>query len=106
MIVDVRRLVVLLTLLSLASILVGVHDRRVVVLVAVVVAPMLELTPKPARVMMRDVVVIVRVHRRWVRVFVFDVAFDVLHRVLHGCTSQFRHDARPAAEKQTLRLPA
>lgn len=74
----VRRFVVVLALVVLAPLVVGVDERRVVVLVLVVVATVLELTERPTGVVMRDVVVVVRVNRRRVRVLILHVADDTL----------------------------
>ena len=67
MIVDVGFLGVVLRLV-LDVVFVTVDERRVVVLVAVVVRPMLERVEDAAGVVVRDVVVIVGVDRRRVRV--------------------------------------
>jgi hypothetical protein len=84
------RAVVVLPLVRLGSILVTVDERGVVVLVLVVVRSMLELTERATRVVVRDVVVIVRVHGSRVRVLVFDVTRDALHGLLgHDRTSRY-----------------
>jgi hypothetical protein len=81
---------VILALLLLGSLLVAVDERRVVVLVFVVVRSMLELAERPTLVVVRDVVVIVRVHGSRVRVFVLYVTRHALHGLLgHDRTSRY-----------------
>jgi hypothetical protein len=77
-IVRVRGRFVVQTLGVLPAVVVGMHERAVVVLVLVIVGSVLELAQNPARVMVRDVVVIVGVHDRRMGVFVLFVADHVL----------------------------
>ena len=82
MVVDVRFLVVVGALVALVAALVGVDERRVVVLVLVVLAAVLELTKHGALVVMGHVVVVVGVHDAGMIVLTRDVvADDALH---HG----------------------
>jgi hypothetical protein len=79
-----------LALVRLGSLLVTVDERCVVVLVLVVVGSVLELTKRSTGVVVRDVVVIVRVHGSLVRVFVLDVTRHALHGLLgHDRTSRY-----------------
>jgi hypothetical protein len=72
------RLVVVLAFVVLAALVVGVDERRVIVLVLVVVGPVLELAERAARVVMRDVVMVVGMHRRRMGVLVLNIANDTL----------------------------
>jgi hypothetical protein len=72
----------------------GMDQRAVVVFALVIVGSMLELTEDPARVVVRDVVVVVRVHDAWMGVLVLFVADDMLagdrlllHRRLRFCAT-------------------
>jgi hypothetical protein len=88
-VVRVRRAVVILALVVLASLFVSVDERRVIVVVLVIVGPVLELAERPTGVVVGDVIVVVRVHDPWVGVLVFDVTRHPLHRLLgHGRTSR------------------
>ena len=70
----------LLVLVLLAGIVhVAVDERRVVVLVAVVVRPVVELAKRPAGVVMGHVVVVVRVDDTGMRMLVLRVAHHALH---------------------------
>jgi hypothetical protein len=71
-------LVVVLAFVVLAQLVVCVDQARVVVLVLVIVGPVLELAERAARVVMRDVVVVVGVDRRGMSVLVLHVADDTL----------------------------
>jgi hypothetical protein len=81
-VVRVGRAVVVPTLIRLGQLVVTVDERGVIVLVLVVVRSMLELTERTTLVVVRDVVVIVRVHGSGVRVLVFDVTRHALHGLL------------------------
>jgi hypothetical protein len=79
------RAVVIGPLVFLAALLVGVDERGVVVLVLVIVGAVLELAERPAGVVVRHAVVIVRMHDRRVRMLVLEVTRGTLHRLLgHG----------------------
>jgi hypothetical protein len=79
-----------LALVSLGSLLVTVDERGVVVLVLVVVRSVLELTERTTGVVVRNVVVIVRVHGSRVRMLVLDVARHALRGLLgHDRTSRY-----------------
>jgi len=78
MIVDVRGAVVIGSLLVLVVFLVSMDQRRVVVLMLMVVSAMLELAQRTAGVVMRHVVVVVAVHVGRVRMLVLFVAHHVL----------------------------
>jgi hypothetical protein len=88
-IVDVRFLVVIGALVALIAILVRVHERRMVVLVLVVLASMVELAEHGAGVVVSHVVVVVRMHDSRVGVLALLVIHHPLHdgALLHGMTS-------------------
>jgi hypothetical protein len=81
--------VVIGRLVALVAPVVGVHQRRVIVLVLVVMGPMLELAEQVARVVMGHVVVDVGVHHGLVRMLVLGIAHHALHdrTLLHEGTS-------------------
>jgi hypothetical protein len=66
-VVDVRLLAVIVGLVG-RIVIVGVEERSVVVLVAVVMGAVLELAERPIGVVVRHVIVVVRVHLRWMGV--------------------------------------
>ena len=70
----------IVALVLFAAILVSVHERRVIVLMLVVVRAMLELADGPAHMVVRHVPVVVRVHLRLMLVLVLAVADDHLLR--------------------------
>jgi hypothetical protein len=76
--VGMRRLIVVLALVVLAALAVGVDERRVVVLVLVVMGPVLEFAERAAGVVVRDVIVVMGMDRRRVGVLVLHVADDTL----------------------------
>jgi hypothetical protein len=88
-IVDVRFLVVIGALVALIAILVRVHERRVVVLVLVVLASMIELTEHRSGVVVRNVVVVVGMHESRMGVLMLLVIHHPLHdgALLHGLAS-------------------
>jgi len=86
----VSRPVVVLALLFLATVLMSVHEGGVVVIVLVVVGAVLELTERTAGVVMGDVVVVVAVDGRRVRVLVLDVAYNALVCRLQGAPPRVR----------------
>jgi hypothetical protein len=89
-----------LALVRLAAIVVRVDEGGMVVLVLVVVGPMLELTERATGVVVRDVVVVVRMHGRRVRVLVFDVTRDTLHGLLgHDRTSRYWESQDPTVPR-------
>jgi hypothetical protein len=82
--------VMVLALVRLGSLLVTVDERGVVVLVLVVVRSVLELTERTTGVVVRNVIVIVRVHGSSVRVLVFHVTRHALDGLLgHDRTSRY-----------------
>jgi hypothetical protein len=92
-VVNVGGPVVVLPLLELAAVLVGADQVGVVVVVIVVVGPVLELPEDAARVVMGDVVVVMAMGDRRVRVLVRGVADDPLRG------ARLLHDAPPFARK-------
>jgi len=82
-VVDVGRRFVIVPLVLLAHLLVPMDGRGVVVLVLVIGGSMLELAERATRVVVRDVVVVVGVEHRDMRVFVLDIAGYSLGRLLH-----------------------
>jgi hypothetical protein len=89
-----------LTLVRLSPFVVRVDERGVVVLVLVVVGPMLELAERATGVVMRNVVVVVRMHGRGVGVFVFDVTRHPLHGLLgHDRTSRYWESQDPTVPR-------
>jgi regulator of RNase E activity RraA len=71
--------VVLRRLVTLVATSVGMDQRRVVVLVLVVVGLVLELAEHPTRVLVGDVIVVVGMDHGVVGMLVFGIARDVLH---------------------------
>jgi hypothetical protein len=91
------RLVVVLALLFLTALAMRVDERGVIVLVLVIVGAVLEFAERSARMVMRDVVVVVRMDRGRMRVLVFDVAHDTL------CRARLQ-DAPPSRERLAAAL--
>jgi hypothetical protein len=85
-IVRVRRRVVVLLLVLFAPVVVRMDEWRMVVVVLVIVRLMGELAERAARVLVGDVVVVVRVDDAAMRVLMLDVADNALDRDrwLHG----------------------
>jgi hypothetical protein len=77
-IVGVGGLVVVVAFVVLATLSVGVDERRVVVLMLVVMGPVLEFAERAAGMVVRDVIVVVGMDRRGVGVLVLHVADDAL----------------------------
>jgi hypothetical protein len=89
-VVRVRRRLVVPTLALFVALAVGMDERGVVVFVLVVVGAVLELAQHPTGMVMRNVIVVVRMHDHGMGVLVFLVADYVLtgdrlllHRRLH-----------------------
>jgi len=82
--VHVRDRLVILLLVCLGTVLVPVHERRVVVLVDVVMGTVRELAHRPAGVLMRDMPVVMRMDLSLVSMLVSLVADDLLQAVAAG----------------------
>lgn len=79
-IMRVRLRFVIIALVVLAAVFVRVDERRVIVLVLVIVRAVLELADRSAHMVMRDVPMVVRVHLGFMLVLMFIVPDDHLLR--------------------------